>query len=76
MSTTEIAVFIDEVEDQVARLVAGERIFHLPLAFLPADAHEGQWLRISVTRVAAPPDSQAGLRNRLGGNDPGGPIKL
>jgi hypothetical protein len=76
MSTIETTVFVDEVEEQVVRLVAGERIFHLPLALLPADAHEGQWLRISVARAAAPPDSQVGLRNRLGGNDPGGPIKL
>ncbi len=76
MSTTETMAFIDELEEQVARLVAGERIFHLPLALLPADVREGQWLRINVTRVAAPPDSQTGLRNRLGGNDPGGPIEL
>jgi hypothetical protein len=76
MSTIETTVFVDEVEDQVARLVAGERIFHLPLALVPADAHEGQWLRISIALVAAPPEGQTGLRNRLGGNDPGGPIKL
>ncbi len=76
MSTTETMVFIDEVEERVARLVAGERIFHLPLALLPADAHEGQWLRLTVTGIAAPPDSQTELRNRLGRNDPGGPIKL
>ena len=76
MSTSEILAFIDEIEEQVARLVAGERIFHLPLALLPGDAHEGQWLRITVEKSAAPPDSQAGLRNRLGRNDPGGPIKL
>jgi hypothetical protein len=76
MNTTEAMVFIDEVEENVVRLVAGERVFHMPLALLPADAHEGQWLRISVAEGVAPPDAQAGLRNRLGRNDPGGPIKL
>jgi hypothetical protein len=76
MNTTETMVFIDEVEELVARLVAGERVFHMPLALLPAEAHEGQWLRLSVTVGVAPPDSQAGLRNRLGRSDPGGPIKL
>jgi hypothetical protein len=76
MSTIETTAFIDEVEEQVARVVAGERIFHLPLALLPADVHEGQWLRITVSQVAAPPDSQSELRNRLGRSDPGGPIKL
>lgn len=76
MSTIETLAFIDEMEEQVARLLAGERTFHLPLALLPADAHEGQWLRITVGLSAAPPDSQAELRDRLGRNDPGGPIKL
>lgn len=76
MSTMEIVAFIDEMEDQVARLVAGERVFHLPLALLPADAHEGQWLRIVVGTTAAPADGQTELRNRLGRSDPGGPIKL
>lgn len=76
MSTTEIVALVDEIEEQVARLVAGERVFHLPLALLPPEAHEGQWLRITVEKTAAPPDSQAELRNRLGRNDPGGPIKL
>jgi hypothetical protein len=76
MSTTEIMAFIDEVDEHVARLLAGDKVFHLPLAFLPADAHEGQWLRITVGLAAAPPDGQAGLRERLGRGDPGGPIKL
>ncbi len=76
MSTTEILAFIDEMEDQVARLVAGERVFHLPVALLPADAHEGKWLRITIGVSAAPPDSQTELRKRLGRNDTGGPIKL
>jgi hypothetical protein len=76
MNTIETTVFIDEVEDHVARLVAGERVFHLPTVLLPADAREGQWLRLTVTQVAVPPDSQAGLRNRLGRDDPGGSIKL
>jgi len=76
MSTIDTLVFIDEIEEQVARLTAGERIFHLPLALLPTDAHEGQWLRLTVALVAAPPEDQADLRDRLGRNDPGGPIKL
>ncbi len=76
MSTTEILAFIDEMEEQVARLVAGDRVFHLPLALLPADAHEGQWLRITVGTAAAPSSGPAELRDRLGGHDPGGPIKL
>jgi len=66
MTTKENIVFIDEVEDRVARLVLGEEVFHLPRGLLPADAREGQWLRISVTVTPAPPDDSAVLRKRLG----------
>lgn len=40
-------VFVDEVEDDVARLVAGDRVFDLPLALLPNGVREGQWVRLS-----------------------------
>ena len=76
MTTTEAIVFIDEVEDLVARLVLNEQVFHLPRALLPADAREGPWLRISVALAPAPPDDGAALRKRLGEGDPGGDIKL
>ena len=76
MTTSETIVFIDEVEDRVARLVVGEEVFHLPRRLLPADAQEGQWLRISVTLTPAPPDDSAALRKRMGDGDPGGDIKL
>jgi hypothetical protein len=76
MTATQNIVFIDEVEDRVARLVLGEEVFHLPRRLLPADAREGQWLRISVTLTPAPPDDSAALRKHLGGGDPGGDIKL
>lgn len=76
MTATENIVFIDEVEDGVARLVLDEQVFHLPRALLPADAREGQWLRISMALTPAPPDASAALRKRLGESDPGGDIKL
>ena len=76
MTATETIVFIDEVEDQVARLVQGEQVFHLPRGLLPADAREGQWLRISVALTPAPPNDSEALRKRLGESDPGGDIKL
>jgi len=76
MTATENIVFIDEVEDHVARLVLGEQVFHLPRALLPPDAREGQWLRISVAIAPAPPNDSAALRKRLGEDDPGGDIKL
>ena len=76
MTATENIVFIDEVEDQVARLVLDEQVFHLPRALLPKDAREGQWLRILVAVTPAPPNDSAALRKRLGESDPGGNIKL
>jgi hypothetical protein len=76
MTATENIVFIDEVEDRVARLVLGEEVFHLPRGLLPADAREGQWLRISAALAPAPPDDSAALRKRLGEGDPGGDINL
>ena len=76
MTARENIVFIDEVEDRVARLVHGDQVFHLPRALLPADAREGQWLRISVALTSAPPNDSAALRKRLGEDDPGGDIKL
>jgi hypothetical protein len=76
MTDRETIVFIDEVEDLVARLVQGDQVFHLPRGLLPADAREGQWLRISVALTPAPPNDSAALRKRLGEEDPGGDIKL
>jgi len=76
MTATENIVFIDEVEDQVARLVLDDQVFHLPRGLLPADAREGQWLRISVALTPAPPGDSAALRKRLGDSDPGGDINL
>ena len=76
MTATETIVFIDEVEDRVARLVFGDQVFHLPRALLPADAREDQWLRISMILTPTPPNDSATLRKRLGEGDPGGDIKL
>jgi len=75
MTATENIVFIDEVEDQVARLVLDEQVFHLPRALLPKDAREGQWLRISVA-VTPARQRQRGPAQAFGESDPGGDIKL
>jgi len=76
MTAKETIVFVDEVEDLVARLLLGEQVFHLPRALLPADAREGQWLRVSVSLAPSPPSDSAALRKSLGENDPGDDIKL
>lgn len=69
-------LFIDEIEDDSARLLFGQRSFTIPCALLPEDSHEGEWLTLSVTRTSPPPDDSAARRERLGADDPGGTIKL
>ena len=69
------AVFVDAVEEGVARLELGEQAFTVPAALLPDGAGEGSWLTLTAT-VTAPPSDPDTLRRKLGKDDPGGPIKL
>lgn len=72
----ETIVFVDAVEDAVARVLVGETAIDLPRSLLPADAAEGSWVKIGATVVPAPPDDTEERRRRLGKSDPGGDIKL
>ncbi len=69
-------LFIDEIEDDSARLLLDERSFAVPRALLPDDSREGEWLIFSVGRTSPPPDDSAARRKRMGEDDPGGTIKL
>jgi hypothetical protein len=69
-------VFIDEIDDDSARLLLAEHSFTVPRTLLPEDAREGEWLTLSVARTSPPPDDTAARRARLGADDPGGTIKL
>jgi hypothetical protein len=69
-------LFIDEIEDDSARLLLDQRSFIVPRTLLPVQAREGEWLRFSVARTTPPPDDTAARRERLGADDPGGTIKL
>ena len=69
------AVFVDAVEEGLARLELGEQAFTVPAALLPDGAGEGSWLKLTAT-VTAPPSDPDVLRRKLGSDDPGGPIKL
>lgn len=77
-------IFIDAIEDGLARALSGEdaAAFELPIDWLPAGTREGDWLTLTVTRSAPPrPDdpSQKTPEERradLSADDPGGPIKL
>ena len=70
-------LFIDEIEEDSARLLLDQHSFAIPRALLPEDAHEGEWLIFSVTRTSPPPDDDTtARRKRMGADDPGGTIKL
>jgi hypothetical protein len=70
------AVFVDAVEDGLARLELGEQAFTVPAALLPDGAGEGSWLTLTATVTAPPSSDPDALRRELGKDDPGGPIKL
>lgn len=68
--------FVDEVEDEVARLLVGDQAFTLPRSLLPTGAREGSWVEITMAPAPPPPDDTEARRKRLGRRDPGGDIKL
>jgi hypothetical protein len=68
-------VFVDGVDEGRARLLLGDDAFTVPAALLPDGAGEGSWLKLTAT-VAPPQADPETLRRKLGGDDPGGPIKL
>lgn len=69
-------LFIDEIEEDVARLLLDTRAFTVPTALLPDGVHDGQWVTFAVVPAAEPPDPTTTRRQRLGADDPGGNIKL
>jgi hypothetical protein len=69
-------LFIDEIDDGVARVLLGEQAISLPVAVLPAGAHEGDWIELSVGVIPAPPTDTEQRRKRLAADDPGGDVKL
>ena len=71
-------LFLDRIEGDVAVLVYGERQLNVPRALLPADAREGDVLRLTRDPAATEraKREQGQLRQKLGGSDDGGDIKL
>lgn len=69
-------LFVDAIEDGIARVLLGERDFSMPVDLLPAGAREGDWVELSVGVVPPPPSDTEQVRQRLAKDDPGGTIKL
>ncbi len=69
-------LFVDEIDDGVARLLIGETVVSIPTHLLPEGAREGDWIELSVGVIPPPPQDTEERRKRLAADDPGGPIKL
>ena len=73
---TDVRLFVDAIENDRARLLLGDDAFELPARLLPAGAHEGCWLSVSLALVPAPPGDADAIRRHLSRDDDGGIIKL
>ena len=73
-------LFLDRFEGEMAVLTFEGKTVSLPRALLPADAREGEVLRLSLSRdpeATRRAREQVGkLRSKLGGSDDGGDVKL
>ena len=69
-------LFVDEIDDGVARLLIGETVVSIPAHLLPEGAREGDWIEMLVGVIPPPPQDTEERRKRLAADDPGGPIKL
>ncbi len=80
-TTDEHHVFIDRLEDEVAVLVVDEaEELLVPRRLLPADAGEGDWLRLRLMVDADETEARRRAveerRRRLGADDDGGDLDL
>lgn len=71
-----IRAFVDGLEGSTARIVVDGHTLAVPRSLLPEGVKEGEWVAITVERIAGPPNDTEGRRVRLGSDDPGGDIKL
>jgi len=73
-----LLVFVDAIDDDVARIAWNQETFSFPLALLPSGTKEGAWVSLTMALVPEPVEAgEAGrLRDHLVKDDPGGDIKL
>ena len=74
-------IFVDAIDDQVARIMWTDQVFTIPVSLMPPGTREGAWLDLSIARAnphAGDPGEGEGekIRARLAKDDPGGDIKL
>jgi hypothetical protein len=81
-------IFVDAIDDDVARLMWKDEAFTVPVPLLPTGTREGAWLYLRLARdeggASGEGESQGEggaqggeeIRRRLVKDDPGGDIKL
>jgi hypothetical protein len=80
-------IFVDAIDDDVARLMWHDEAFTVPVPLLPDGTREGAWLQLRLAREEGNlsgegegegDGAQGGeeIRRRLVKDDPGGDIKL
>jgi len=76
MSEDGVLLLVDEIEDEDAWLLAGEKRYRVPRELLPAAAREGTWLRWTIDQAPGETRDMESRRERLTRADPGGKVKL
>ena len=80
MSPPPTVLYLDRFEGDLAALIWGERELRLPRALIPADAREGQMLRLTLTIDAEltrqSEQRSSARRANAAAQDDGGDIKL
>jgi hypothetical protein len=69
-------LFVDEIDDDVARVLQDQHAFSIPVALLPEGSREGDWIELSARVIPAPATDTEERRKRLAKDDPGGTVKL
>jgi hypothetical protein len=76
MKQEDVLLFVDEIEDDEAQVMLGEKRWSFPRALLPPGAREGSWLRLAVDTSQKLGKEIEARRARLLRSDPGGNVKL
>ena len=72
----QLRLFVDRIDEGVARVLVGDAELALPLSVLPEGVREGDWVQMDVGIIDPPPSDTEERRRRLAKDDPGGPLKL
>jgi hypothetical protein len=76
MTEESVLLFVDEIEEDDAWLMLGDKRHRVPRAVLPNGAGEGTWLRVCIDEAPAEAKEIEARRAQLTRSDAGGKLKL